>query len=249
MADILHRTTTYSLLGFSALATILAAYGLVSLVSHNRTQKRAWIEREMDKLDNARRAFLAGNASAEQLHLLEQERAGEEIKLKYEADKRRKKEAGYFASVKNMFGGKSGDMGAEGAEGRTLKERGMDLEEQMAKLAETGRDEVQALSQEVITQAQRFREGDKDPELRPAAVAESGVAGVGLDAQGRPVPMGKMQQVPGNATASSTFVAGDSSILQAVQRETRGGQLDQLAQNISTGGSSWFGSLFGGSRS
>lgn len=235
-ADIAHRITTYSLLGFSFLAAVGAAYGFVSLVNHNRTQKRAWIERELDRLEAARAAFLKGEADAEQLHLLEQERAGEEIRKKYEADKKRRKEEGWVASVKNMFRG-SGSRGAESGE-LTMKERAAALQE--AEFVEAGA----ARGQQAQLQTRRFRMGDAEVELRPAAVQESAISGVGLDAKGRPVPINKMETVP---------VQG-RSVGEALRQEQqrRGGQLDMLAQNITTDAkttsSSWWNSVFGGSK-
>lgn len=237
-ADVAHRATTYTLLGFSAVATVVAAYGLVSLVSHNRTQKRAWIERELDKLEAARAAFLTGTASAEQLHLLEQERAGEELNQRFQEDKRRKKEAGWFGNVRKMFAG-SGDRGVDEGE-RTLTERARDLQASERAFVE----------KEAAAAAERrtFVQGGKELELRPAAVERSAVAGVGLDERGRPVPMGKVEAVPVDSGR------GDSPILEAVAGQSRrGGQLDMLAENISgsarSTGTSWWNSIFGGSRS
>lgn len=220
VADVLHRGATYTLLGFSVLATVVAAYGLVSLVSHNRTQKRAWIEREMDRLESARAAFLRGTADAEQLHLLEQERAGEEMRKKYEDDKRKKKEEGWFSNVKKMFrsGAQAGDMGAN-ADQLTLQQRAERIRE-----AEYG-DE------------QQRRTNTTETVLRPAAVAESSVPGVGLDEKGRPVPLGKMEKV---------YPTRDSPILEAVQASTRRpGELDILAQNATHASSNWLSSIFG----
>lgn len=230
---------TYSLLGFSFVASIFAVYGLVSLVSHNRTQKRAWIERELDKLEDARASFLSGTANAEQLHLLEQERAGEEIKKTYEREKQKRKEAGWFASVRNLFrrGAASGDMGAEAA-GETLAERGKRIQQSGQRFE----DEQLAMAQR--RQPQRTTErGGQEVELRPAAVSGSSVPGVGLDEKGRPVPLSKMDRVP-------VSTPRESPILDAVQAQTRQpGQLDVMAANISNSGSSFWGSIFGGSKS
>lgn len=73
---------------------------MVSLISHNRKQKRAWIERELERLHDAQRAFLAGTATPEQLHLLEQERAGEEMKQKREEELRIKKKNSLYGRAK-----------------------------------------------------------------------------------------------------------------------------------------------------
>lgn len=223
VADVLHRGATYTLLGFSALATVFAAYGLVSLVSHNRTQKRAWIEREMDRLESARAAFLKGTADAEQLHLLEQERAGEEIRNKYEEDKKRRKQEGWFSNVKKMFrsGAQAGDMGANPSE-PTLRERAERLRE--AEFAEP-------------QQMRTIQTNSGEVTMRPAAVAETSVPGVGLDEKGRPVPLGKVERVT---------TERESPILAAVQAGTRRpGELDVLAQNATSASSNWLSSVFG----
>jgi hypothetical protein len=95
------------------IATVISLYGLGSLIIHSRRQKRAWIEREMQRLTDARAAFLRGEATSEQLHLLEQERAGEEMAKKAAMEKRRKKEAGVWGRLKEVVGISSGDMGRE----------------------------------------------------------------------------------------------------------------------------------------
>ncbi|KAJ9651606.1 hypothetical protein H2198_009109 [Neophaeococcomyces mojaviensis] len=242
-ADVAHRATTYSLLGFSAVASIVAAYGLISLVSHNRTQKRAWIEREMGKLDEARAAFLEGRANAEQLHLLEQERAGEELQSKWQEEKKQKR---WFGNVRDRFNVAfgSGEKGAEGpSSGATGGERL--LEERAPQPTQSQPQPQQA--------PRRFKMGDAEVELRPAAVQDSAVAGVGLDEKGRPVPIGKMQQVRVQPNPSVAKQAGDSAILETVQTSRRGGPLDQWAQNatssVSGTGSSIWSSVFGGGRS
>ncbi|KAK5939683.1 hypothetical protein PMZ80_008063 [Knufia obscura] len=259
LADIAHRGTTYTLLGFSALATIAAAYGLVSLVSHNRTQKRAWIEREMDRLEGARAAFLKGTADAEQLHLLEQERAGEELKSKWEEEKRRKKEEGWMGWMRRAVRGKgSMGLGGDRTEGdRTLSERARELKRSEGAFergvqAVAGAADVAPAADASVNPAEgrRFTQGGREVELRPAAVEGSAVRGVGLDEKGRPVPMGKMQAVPVTSGRDQPPVTG---VVAVAGQGRRGGQLDMLAENITLGAqstsSSWWNSIFGGSRS
>ena len=67
----------------------------------------------MQRLTDAQTAFLRGEATPEQLHLLEQERAGEEMAKKSAEEKRRKKEAGMWGRLKEIVGVSSGDMGRE----------------------------------------------------------------------------------------------------------------------------------------
>lgn len=218
---------------------------MVSLVSHNRTQKRAWIEREMDKLEDARAQFLRGQASAEQLHLLEQERAGEVLVQRFEEEKRRRK---WSTKIKGFLG--MGEDTGDKGEGETLRERGeriraeMDLSQSVGGGA--GGVEGTVTSQQQPQATQRFKMGNTELELRPAAVSESAVAGVGLDEKGRPVPIGKMEQ---RVVQQQTQIQQSVGIPHPGQTR-RGGPLDQLAGNISDGvsstGSSIWSSIFGG---
>ena len=73
------------------------------MVSHHRRQRRAWIERELQRLSDAQTAFLRGEATAEQLHLLEQERAGEEIQIQWKEEKERKKASSLWGKTKRAF--------------------------------------------------------------------------------------------------------------------------------------------------
>lgn len=185
----------------------------------------------MDKLESARSAFLKGEADAEQLHLLEQERAGEVLLQRHEEEKRRRK---WSTKIKGLFGSDQGDKG----EGETLRERGERIRKEMDMPGGSGNVE------NAVQKAQRFKMGDAEVELRPAAVSESAVAGVGLDEKGRPVPIGKMQQrVVQQPTQESVGVQGAA-------QSRRGGPLDQLAGNISndisSASSSIFSSIWGG---
>lgn len=172
-ADVAHRFTTYGLIGLTGVSAVVGAYGLFSLVSHNRRQKRAWIEREMDRLAEAQRAFLRGDADAEQLHLLEQERAGEEMATKFKADKEKKKSETMWSKMKGFVG-----------KGAAAGEMGRETEAEIAAAQ--------------IRQQRREKMRDEsyiEGEIRPVAVQQSGVQGVGFDAKGRPVPANKMERV------------------------------------------------------
>ncbi|KAL9624370.1 MAG: hypothetical protein Q9160_001332 [Pyrenula sp. 1 TL-2023] len=103
-ADISHRIFAVGLIGFSGVAGVFAIYSIGSLITHNRRQKRAWIEREIERLHDAQRAFLRGEASPEQLHLLEQERAGEEMKIKREEELRERRDNGVLGRTKRALG-------------------------------------------------------------------------------------------------------------------------------------------------
>ena len=201
----MHRATTYGLLGLAGTSAIVATYGLVSLVGHSRRQKRAFIERELDRLAEAQKAFLRGEADAEQLHLLEQERAGDEMEMQRDREKTRKKEEGVWARVKGMVGGvgAAGDMGGETAEEAKVRE-----------MRSRGRENV--LQQSLV-----------EGEVRPVAVEQTGIQGVGLDAKGRPVPLTKMERVV-RTPAEQEPVVGDGAT-----RVTRvPGPLDVLAGNV-----------------
>lgn len=195
----------------------------------------------MDKLEGARAAFLKGEADAEQLHLLEQERAGEVLVQRHEEEKRRRK---WSTKIKGFFGADEGDKG----EGETLRERGQRIRKEMDGSGSATSSTGDASAATVASQANTFKMGDAELQFRPAAVSESTVAGVGFDEKGRPVPMGKMQQT----TQSQRQTQNSSPILEAVQTR-RGGPLDQFAGNISSdvssAGSSIWSSIFGGGSS
>ena len=85
--------------------------------------------------------------------------------------------------------------------------------------------------------ARPVQTGSGEAVLRPAAVAESSVPGVGLDDKGRPVPMGKMERVQ---------LQRGSPVSEPVQATTRRpGELDILAQNVTNASSTWLSSIFG----
>ena len=77
---------------------------MTDLVLHHRRQKRAWIDRELQRLQDARQAFLRGDATPEQLHLLQQERAGDEIVEKAKREKERKKRESWWGKGKALIG-------------------------------------------------------------------------------------------------------------------------------------------------
>ncbi|KAL9619818.1 MAG: hypothetical protein Q9160_005558 [Pyrenula sp. 1 TL-2023] len=107
-ADRSHRAFANVLIGGSAVASVFAIFSIFDLITHNRRQKRAWIEREIERLHAAQRAFLSGTATPEQLHLLKQERAGEEMQRKHQEEVRRRKENGVFGRTKRAMGFGSG---------------------------------------------------------------------------------------------------------------------------------------------
>lgn len=231
-ADNAHRATTYALLGLAGMSALVAAYSLFSLVGHNRRQKRAWLDRELDRLEQAQQAFLRGEADAEQLHLLEQERAGEEMKEQKQKAKEKAKSEGMWSQMKGLLGrgaaaGELGEETAEEARVREMRSRGG------KNVLEDGLREV---AQPVL-------------ELKRVAVQESGIKGVGLDAKGRPVPINKVEKVMKMPDEPMT---AEDGVAMRITR-TGPGSLDAMASNMaesvnpSTSNVSWMSWLRGSS--
>lgn len=136
----------------------------------------------MQRLSDAQQAFLKGEATPEQLHLLEQERAGEKIAQKAQETKRRKKEESLWGKVKGLMPGFSrGDMGKEketvmaeeassdtGAGGVRLLEEGWVDPSEMASRRVGGGGVMQAVNES-------RREGEKE------LVTRTGSTGGSLD--------------------------------------------------------------------
>ncbi|KAF7509597.1 hypothetical protein GJ744_007635 [Endocarpon pusillum] len=104
VADKTHRIVAYGLIGFSGIAALISVYAMTDLVLHHRRQKRAWIDRELQRLQDAQQAFLRGDATPEQLHLLQQERAGDEIVEKAKRERERKKRESWWRKGKALIG-------------------------------------------------------------------------------------------------------------------------------------------------
>jgi hypothetical protein len=88
----------------TGIAGILSMYAMVDLIRHNRRQKRAWIDRELQRLFDAQQAFVRGDATQEQLHLLQQERAGDEMVEKAKRDKEKRKRESWWGKGMAMVG-------------------------------------------------------------------------------------------------------------------------------------------------
>ncbi|KAK2765230.1 hypothetical protein FQN54_008929 [Arachnomyces sp. PD_36] len=116
-ADRAHRITIYSLIAASGVAGILTIYSITSLVIYNRRQKTLWLDREMQRLLDAKKAYVAGNPTVEQLELLEKEKAAEEAHLKKEE---LRKQTYFYKGKQLLFGdlsmgeGKDGEKPIEG---------------------------------------------------------------------------------------------------------------------------------------
>lgn len=91
-----------TLLSIAGIAGVLTIYSMSSLIVHNRRQKQLWIERELFRLSEAKRAYVAGTTTMEQLEMLEKERAGEEAAMR----KQEQKQQTTYAKTKRwLFGG------------------------------------------------------------------------------------------------------------------------------------------------
>ncbi|KAL5361651.1 hypothetical protein BJX96DRAFT_176430 [Aspergillus floccosus] len=60
---------------------------MVSLTLYNRRQRALWIENEMQKLQDAKAAYVAGSATPAQLELLKNEKIAEIMKQKKDEEK------------------------------------------------------------------------------------------------------------------------------------------------------------------
>lgn len=68
----------------------LTLYSVVSLTMWNRRQRELWLDRQLNDLQTAREAYVAGIATAEQLEILRNEKIGEiEQQKRKEADEQK----------------------------------------------------------------------------------------------------------------------------------------------------------------
>lgn len=80
----------------------LTVYSVISLTLYNRRQRALWVEKEMQRLQDAKTAYAAGTANTEQLELLKNEKIGEIFQQKKEEAKAQRP----WNQVKNfIFGG------------------------------------------------------------------------------------------------------------------------------------------------
>ena len=163
----------------------------------------------MQRLHDAQTAFLHGSASAEQLHLLELERAGEDMKAQASEAKKRKKEAGVLARAMSFLGMDTGNLGRE--------EKPLVLSADAFKRAS---ERTRSEGRPVERSTDRARE----------AADEGWVTGeVGIDEKGRPVPVRKAVKSVSQALEDARR-KGEEGIVD--QTPYGGGMLDQLAQNL-----------------
>ncbi|EGE03599.1 hypothetical protein TEQG_02629 [Trichophyton equinum CBS 127.97] len=79
-ADRFHRGAVYSLIAASGIAGLLTIYSMASLITHNRRQRELFVEKELESLLGARKAYVAGTATPQQIELLRKEKAADEEK-------------------------------------------------------------------------------------------------------------------------------------------------------------------------
>lgn len=114
-------------------AGILTIYSVTSLINHNRRQKILWIDRELQKLLDAKKAYVAGTATAEQIELLEKEKAADEEKRRREE---LKKDTTFYKAKEWVFGGLKRDDAGETVVTEADREPSRILEAVNAKAAE-----------------------------------------------------------------------------------------------------------------
>ncbi|OJZ80767.1 hypothetical protein ASPFODRAFT_212510 [Aspergillus luchuensis CBS 106.47] len=97
-----HKTMVYTLIAASGVCGALTVYSVISLTLYNRRQRALWVEKEMQRLQDAKTAYAAGTANTEQLELLKNEKIGEIFQQKKEEAKAQRP----WNQVKNfIFGG------------------------------------------------------------------------------------------------------------------------------------------------
>ncbi|KAK2808585.1 hypothetical protein FQN50_004617 [Emmonsiellopsis sp. PD_5] len=163
-ADRLHKVTVYTLIGASGIAFVLTAYSATSLILYNRRQRALWLDRELEKLLDAKKAYVAGNATEEQMKILEQEKIGEQEKRRKEELKR---QTTFYKGKEWLFGGlKNEDLA--NTQSRTLDETANPtpsvLEAVNAKRAETAAafEQQTTMSGELDQPVQNVDEGLKE---------------------------------------------------------------------------------------
>ncbi|RAK99723.1 cytochrome c oxidase assembly protein COX14 [Aspergillus ibericus CBS 121593] len=82
-----HKTMVYTLIAASGVCGALTVYSVISLTLYNRRQRALWVEKELQRLQDAKTAYADGTATSEQLELLKNEKIGEIFQQKKEEAK------------------------------------------------------------------------------------------------------------------------------------------------------------------
>lgn len=91
---------------------VLTVYSIISLTLYNRRQKALWVENELKKLEDAKRAHASGTATPEQAEIVKNEMIGEIYKRKKEEQREQRP----WNQVKRyLFGGLKTDESAPAA--------------------------------------------------------------------------------------------------------------------------------------
>ncbi|EAW11819.1 cytochrome c oxidase assembly protein COX14 [Aspergillus clavatus NRRL 1] len=85
-----HKVMVYSLITASGICGALTIYSMVSLTLYNRRQRVLWVEKELQRLQDAKVAYASGSATQEQLEMIKNEEIGEIFKRKKEEEKAQK---------------------------------------------------------------------------------------------------------------------------------------------------------------
>lgn len=94
---------------------VLTVYSMVSLTLYNRRQRLAWLDNELEKLQQARLAYADETATPEQLEILRNEKIGEIMQQKKDAEKEQRP---WNKARRFLFGGM---MSEEADQGRRVE--------------------------------------------------------------------------------------------------------------------------------
>lgn len=187
------------------IATVISLYAVTDLVIHNRRQKRAWIDRELQRLHDARQAFLRGDPTPEQLHLLEQERAGDEMVERAKSAKERKKRESWWGKGKAMVAGLTGGGGDKGADGAAKQQEDEGRYGRVRNPSQAPDGEVEVLPGERLLEEERW---------------------VGSQRDGRTVTEAVRDMVDGRRRGGEKEIENSTGL--------HGGSLDVLAVNVTS---------------
>ncbi|RMJ23006.1 hypothetical protein PHISP_06120 [Aspergillus sp. HF37] len=115
VANRAHKTMVYALIATSGACGVLTVYSMVSLTLYNRRQRLAWLDNELEKLQQARLAYANETATPEQLEVLRNEKIGEIMQQKKDAEKEQRP---WNQAKRFLFGGM---MSEEADQGRRVE--------------------------------------------------------------------------------------------------------------------------------
>ena len=92
---------------------VLTVYSIISLTLYNRRQKALWVENELKRLEEAKRAHASGTATPEQAEIVKNEMIGEIYKRKKDEEKEQRP---WNQAKRYLFGGLKADEAAAAPE-------------------------------------------------------------------------------------------------------------------------------------